>query len=201
MTCRAKLCRRSAMPARRAGEHPQRESSSMRTMNRSLVVAGALVLLVCCTKSRRAPISPDDPHYCDHCPCRPGPVTCPGEQPSLCTLSGLWDSQRPMWAPVDAGYRIPSSLITRAWNCGKYVVVDELCGADCGGTYAYDASTGRIAASREGGGISWLHCDDRYESNWWTQPPGFIFPDREACSPLDVRELALSDAGPEPIPK
>jgi hypothetical protein len=95
--------------------------------------------------SQLRPISPDEPDYCDHCPCHPGGPHCPMHLPSLCSLSGLWASQRLSFG--EPGVAV-SPTIFGAWACGKYVVVDELCGTDCGGEYAYEASTGCRTSKR-----------------------------------------------------
>jgi hypothetical protein len=157
---------------------------------------------VCCASSRSRPgaplqaeppgsrrphaILPSDPDYCRHCPCEAGRVFCPMDEPSLCTLSGLLASQRdPSWGNADASV-VRTRLLADVWACGKYVVVDEVCGTDCGHLFAYEVSTGRLVASLSGGGILWQICRDGYESNWWGQPPGFVFPKRAECSPMEA---------------
>jgi hypothetical protein len=147
--------------------------------------------------SKLTPISPDNPDYCDHCPCNSGRVNCPGKDSDLCTLSSLWASQRGRWEAEDRGFAW-SPTIMGAWACGRLVVVEELCGTDCLGNYAYDAATGQVVASRNGGGVVWTVCEDGYRSNWSTQPPSFRFPERKECTSINLREVVLADAGAEP---
>lgn len=92
-------------------------------------------------------------------------------------------------------------MVTDLRACGTYVVVEELCGFDCMRRYVYDSSTGRLVASRAGGGIVWTLCGDGYRSNWSTQPPGFMFPRRQDCTALNARDLPLADGGTEPVPR
>ena len=39
------------------------------------------------------------------------------------------------------------------------------------------------------------------QANWRTQPSGFIFPNRQSCTPINLREMALSDGGAELMPR
>src|SRR5262252_4024350 len=141
-----------------------------------------------CGSKQSVPISPDDPSYCTHCPCKPGKVTCPMDDPRLCSLSGLW-----AWIHAIEDKARTEGLshvdVEGIWSCKKYIIVETSFPFVIDGhlwEYAYVSVTGAILASREGGGIDWLVCRDGYRANYWTQPPGFIFPERTDCVPMGV---------------
>jgi hypothetical protein len=159
-----------------------------RSASFAAVAPAFVVAAVSCANGKVTTLSPDDSHYCQHCPCEPGPVSCPNNDPSLCTLSALFASQGSRTREEASGRAIRSPMVTGAWSCGRYVVVDELCGTDCGATYAYDDSSGQVIASRTGGGVAWLACKDGYRSNWRTEPPGFVFPPRKECTEIKLRD-------------
>jgi hypothetical protein len=119
--------------------------------------------------SQVRPISPDDPDYCDHCPCsdeRPRRLSCPLNDPALCSLPALKRA-------------LPNGPYSR---CGRLMLYEEG-GLDHGETWLFDEATGALVAWRVGLGISAMMCRDGYSTTVETWPSRFVFPPSDTCKP------------------
>jgi hypothetical protein len=148
-------------------------------MKRTIVVVGMTLFAAACAK-RFIVVSPDDPEFCERCPCHDHAPSCPlalGAGPR-CTLGELESK-----FATDVSFA-STPAEARLVRCGRYVLFREE-GFDYAGEFAFDADSGALMASRTGGGYGYLICGGGYYANETKYPVDFVFPSRAGCVPLD----------------